>query len=73
MLHQLSEEIAECYLRAEQARLQAKQTHDAALKQESLDMERRWIGLARSYEFTERLFDLHQAKTPAELRPQAIE
>jgi hypothetical protein len=49
MLRQLSEEIAECYLRAEQARLQAKQSHD---------MERRWIGLARSYELTERLFDL---------------
>jgi hypothetical protein len=28
MLRQLSEEIAECYLRAEQARLQAKQAHD---------------------------------------------
>jgi hypothetical protein len=47
MLHQLSNEIAECYLRAEQARLRAKQAHDAALKQEFLDMERRWISLAR--------------------------
>jgi hypothetical protein len=63
MLRQLSEEIAECYLRAEQARLQAKQAHDVAIIQESLDMERRWIGLARSYEFTECLFDL-EPKTP---------
>jgi len=61
MLHQLSNEIAECYLRAEQARLRAKRADDAALKQESLDMERRWISLARSYEFTERLFDLHRS------------
>jgi hypothetical protein len=63
MLRQLSEEIAECYVCGEQARLQAKQSHEAALKQESLDMERRWIGLARSYELTERLFDL-ELKTP---------
>jgi len=51
MLHHLSEDIAECYLRAEQARYRAQQVDHAALKQESLDMERRWINLARSYEF----------------------
>ena len=51
MLHHLSEDIAACYLRAEQARLRAKQADHTALKQESFDMERRWISLARSYEF----------------------
>jgi hypothetical protein len=60
MLHHLSEDIAECYLRAEQARHRAKQVEHAALKQESLDMERRWIALARSYEFIESLSDPHE-------------
>lgn len=60
MLRRLSEEIADCYLGAQQARIQAKYTHDPALKKESLDMERRWIALARSYEFIESLTDLHE-------------
>jgi len=56
-LCQISEEIADCYLGAEQARTQARQAHDPALKKESLEMERRWIALARSYEFIESLSD----------------
>jgi len=58
-LCQISEEIADCYLGAEQARTQARQAHDPALKKESLEMERRWIALARSYEFIESLSDCH--------------
>jgi hypothetical protein len=60
MLRQLSEEVADCYLGAQQARIQAKYAHDRALKKESLDMERRWIALARSYEFIDSLSDLHE-------------
>jgi hypothetical protein len=56
----LSEEIGDCYLGAQQARTQAKYAHDPALKKEALDMERRWIDLARSYEFIENLSDLHE-------------
>jgi hypothetical protein len=55
MARPLSEEIAECYFRAYEARIIAKRAHDPVLKQEFLDMEQRWIGLARSYEFTEEL------------------
>jgi hypothetical protein len=66
-LRQLSEEIADCYLGAEQARIQAKYSYDPALKKESLDMERRWIALARSYEFIESLSDPHEPNDPRRL------
>ena len=55
MLLRLSEEICECYMRAAQARMYANYAHDPKVKQDFLDMERRWLNLARSYEFTERL------------------
>jgi hypothetical protein len=57
VLQNLSEDIAECYRRAAEARERAKAAHDAALKQDFLDMERRWLSLAHSYEFTQRLSD----------------
>jgi hypothetical protein len=57
MLAKLSEEIAECYLLASDAREEAAQAHDPALRQEFLDVECRCILLARSYEFTQRLSD----------------
>jgi hypothetical protein len=57
MLENLSEEIAECYRRAAEAREWAMRAHDPALKQDFLDMERRWMSLAHSWEFTQRLSD----------------
>ena len=57
MLQKLTEEIAECYLRAEQCRSRAKHAIDPALKQDFLDMEQRWLIMARSYEFTAQLSD----------------
>ena len=59
MLRQLSEEIAECYRRAGEARERAKEISDPALKQDFLDLEGRWLFLARSYEFTQRLTDFN--------------
>ena len=55
MLQKLTNEIAECYRRAHESREAAKRTSDPSLKQDLLDMERRWISLAHSYEFAERL------------------
>jgi hypothetical protein len=55
MARPLSEEIAECYFHANEARIIAKRAHDPMLKQEFLDMEQRWMRLARGYEFTEEL------------------
>ena len=55
MLLKLSEQIAECYRRAEEARRRAQETTDPSIKEDYLGLERRWIFLAHSYEFTERL------------------
>jgi hypothetical protein len=58
MVQQLSGEIAECYRRASESRDRAKLANDSALRQDFLDMERRWILLAHSYEFSERISSL---------------
>ena len=55
MLPKLTEDIAECYRRAHESREQADCTPDPSLKQDFLDLERRWLSLARSYEFSEQL------------------
>jgi hypothetical protein len=53
MLQKLSENIAECLMRAATAqRLSDEATHHAA-KQDYADMARRWRGLAESYQFVE--------------------
>jgi len=57
MLQRLTEEIAECYRHASEARDYAKFAHDPALRQDYLEMERRWIFLAHSYELSEQLQD----------------
>ncbi len=51
MLNNLSEQIRECLQHAEHAQT------DPSLKQDFLDLEQRWLLLARSYEFTDRLSD----------------
>jgi hypothetical protein len=55
MLQKLSDEISECYRRAEHCRLRAKEINDPLGREDFLDMERRWLHLEHSYEFTERL------------------
>ena len=55
MLEQLSEQVRECYRCAAEARAKADATADPALKQSYLDIERRWLLLARSHLFTESL------------------
>jgi hypothetical protein len=50
MLQKLTEEIADCYAPASECRECAKQAlDDPATKRDFLEMERRWIMLARSY------------------------
>jgi hypothetical protein len=57
MLKNLSEQVRECLKHAEDcARVAAEQTCPNR-KEEFLDLERRWLSLARSHEFTERLDD----------------
>jgi len=55
VLENLSERVRECYRHAEDcSRLAANQTN-AQLRQDFLDSADRWVRLAHSYEFAERL------------------
>jgi hypothetical protein len=78
MLNNLSEQIRECLQHAEDCARKAAAQTDPKLKEDFLDMERRWLFLARSYEFTERISDFsaetkRQAKqSKASLFDQAI-
>ena len=58
MLQNLSEEIRECLRHAEECRLLSKAALSPAGIKGYLDMEERWLALARSYEFAERLSKL---------------
>ena len=60
MLPNLTREISECYQHANSARDRAEQTHDAVTKQDLLDMERRWLSLAHSYELAEWISDFSE-------------
>jgi two-component sensor histidine kinase/PAS domain-containing protein len=57
VLQQLSEQVRECHRRAADARAQAEASADPALKRSFLDLEDRWVFLARSHMFTESLQD----------------
>jgi hypothetical protein len=57
MLNNLSEQVRECLQHAEDCARRAAAQTDAKVKRDFLDLERRWLSLARSYEFCERLGD----------------
>ena len=57
MLNNLSEQIRECLQHAENCARKAAAQSCPKLKQDFLELERRWLYLARRYEFTERLTD----------------
>lgn len=57
MLEQFSDQVRVCYELAAEARAKADATDDPAAKAEFHDAERRWLTLARSYGFSERLKD----------------
>jgi hypothetical protein len=57
MLNKLSKQIRECLQHAEDCARQAAAQTCPTLKADFLDMERRWLFLARSYELTERVSD----------------
>jgi PAS domain S-box-containing protein len=61
MLWKPSEQVQACYQRALDANRKADRTADPALKADFLQIERRWLALAQSYEFTERLMDFTTA------------
>jgi PAS domain S-box-containing protein len=55
MLQKQSEQIRLCYEHAAYAKRKAEAVADAELKTALLDMEKRWLALAQSYEFSDRL------------------
>jgi hypothetical protein len=57
VLNNLSEQIRECLRHAEDCSRKAAAQTDPNLKEDFLNLERRWLFLARSYEFTQRLGD----------------
>ena len=58
MLLKLTTDIAECYRRAAECRERAESAPSESAKRAFLDLERRWLSLADSYEFAERLSDV---------------
>src|SRR5690348_13247459 len=72
MLRKLSDEIRYAQQRAADAADQATKTSDPETRRQYLDMERRWLKLARSYDVSERLgsFIHHQARQSEALRVQ---
>jgi hypothetical protein len=61
MLVSLSDQVRECLRHAEDCARQASSHSDPRLRQDFLEMEARWLKLARSYEFTERLADFSKS------------
>lgn len=57
MLNNQSEQIRKCLQHSEYCARKAAAQTDPKLKEDFLDMERRWLFLARSYDFTEGLGD----------------
>jgi hypothetical protein len=67
-MENLSEKIRNCLRRAEQCGHRAKIEPDPNIARDYLDMERRWLGLARSYQFSEsfEVFSKHNTKRQEE-------
>ena len=57
MLKNLSEQIRDCYKQAEDCARKATAQTDPRLRQDYLDLEQRWLLLARSCDLTQRLTD----------------
>src|SRR5947207_15149919 len=66
-LKNICEQIRDCLQHAEDCAKKAAAQTDQKLKQDFLDNERRWLMLAQSYDFTQRLGDFSdQAKRKAD-------
>jgi hypothetical protein len=64
MLQNLSKQVRDCMQRAEECAYCARTEGDPAVARDFLEMERRWLRLARSYQFSEQLqsFSRHNKK-----------
>ena len=57
MLNNVSEQIRDCYLHAQDCARKAAEQTNPNLKQDFLELEESWLFLARSFKFNERLGD----------------
>jgi hypothetical protein len=73
MLQNLSQDMRECYRRAEDCAEKAEDAATPALRTDFLRLERAWLTLARSYEFTGRLSDFTADRTARRDTPAAAE
>jgi hypothetical protein len=64
MLNSLNDQIRECHRHAGLCAWRASVQPESQLKDVYLEMEQRWLTLARSHEFTQRLDDLSNEATP---------
>ena len=55
MLQSLSEDVRDCYRRADDCAEKAKVAATPQLRSDFLRLEKAWLMLARSYEFTSRI------------------
>jgi hypothetical protein len=55
MLQRTAKLVADCYQRAAESAQGARNAQNASDREFYLDMERRWMFLANSYEFTNRV------------------
>ena len=72
MLNNLSGEIRECLEYAEDCARKAAAQADPTLKADFLDLERRWLVLARSYDFTERLNSFTKNSPKPNIKPNVF-
>jgi hypothetical protein len=63
MLQKLSDQIAYCYERAGESRTKAADCSSECDREEHLEIERRWLLLAGSYELSERIGDFSDELT----------
>ena len=73
MVKTISEHISMCEKRAAECRANAAASLDPLLNRELLDMEQRWLNIARSYAYfrdlEEYLLELHNNQIPSDPAP----
>jgi hypothetical protein len=62
MLENLSEEIRGCLRHAEECARKAEEASKSRLREEFLEMKRRWLRLAHSYQFAQKLKSFRKAR-----------
>ena len=72
MLQVLSDDVRECYRHAEDCAEKARGAATSELRGDFLRLERAWLMLARSYEFTGRLSDFSAEWTARRETPHSL-